>query len=182
MPKKLLRRYLPDHHTLKNHKHLQLFGRLLHDPNLWHLNRRSAAGAFSVGLFMAFVPVPFQMLLAAAGAIIVRVNLPISVALVWLTNPITMPPVFYAAYKLGAWLLGIPAHPLDFSMTPEWLAHEAATIWKPFLLGCLVMGTSASLAGYLTIRALWRLHIVRHLNRRRQARGIRQPADSTTAK
>lgn len=62
MPKRLIQRWLPDPATLKEHKHLRLFGKLLLDANLWHLNRRSAAGAFAVGLFMAWVPLPCQLL------------------------------------------------------------------------------------------------------------------------
>ncbi|MCE9969096.1 DUF2062 domain-containing protein, partial [Aeromonas salmonicida] len=89
MPKRIIKRWMPDQKTLKENKRLQLFGNLLLDNNLWHLNRRSAAGAFGVGLFMAWIPVPCQMLLAAGGAIACRVNLPLAVALVWLTNPIT---------------------------------------------------------------------------------------------
>ena len=58
MPKKLIKRYMPDHRQIREHKHLQLFGSLLHDPNLWHLNRRSAAGAFAVGLFVRLYPFP----------------------------------------------------------------------------------------------------------------------------
>ena len=74
---------------------------MFQDPNLWHLNRHSAAGGFGIGLFFAFWPVPFQMWLSAFAAIPLRVNLPLSVATVWLTNPITMPPIFYGAYKVG---------------------------------------------------------------------------------
>ena len=98
MPKRFLKRYMPKEHDIRNHKHMRYFGKLLHDPNIWHLNRRSVAGAFSVGLFMAMVPVPFQMILAAAAAIPCRVNLPISVGLVWITNPLTMPAIFYFCY------------------------------------------------------------------------------------
>ena len=78
MPKKFIKRLMPNHRTIREHKHLRFLGSLLHDPNLWHLNRRSASGAFAVGLFMAWVPVPFQMLLGAIGAIAFRVNLPLS--------------------------------------------------------------------------------------------------------
>ena len=66
MAKKLIRRFLPDAHKIRDHKHLRVFGTLLHDPNIWHLNRHSVAGAFAVGLFMAFVPMPLQMIPAAA--------------------------------------------------------------------------------------------------------------------
>lgn len=84
-------------------------GTLLHDPNLWHLNRHSVARAMAVGLFAAFIPIPLQMLLAAFLAISVRGNMPIAVSLVWLTNPITMPVVFFCTYMTGTWLMNIPA-------------------------------------------------------------------------
>jgi Uncharacterized protein conserved in bacteria len=91
MPKKFFQRYMPKRETLRDNKALRVFGSLLHDPNLWCLNRRSASGAFAVGLFMAFVPLPSQMIMAAGLAILFGVNLPLAVALVWVSNPITMP-------------------------------------------------------------------------------------------
>ena len=161
VPKQFIKRYLPDPHKIREHKHLRLFGQLLHDPNLWHLNRRSVSGAFSVGLFAAFVPVPFQMVLGAAGAIIWRVNLPISVGLVWLTNPVTMPPVFYFCYKLGTWILGTPLHEgITFELSFRWIMEELSTIWQPFLLGCFVSGVVSAVAGNVIIRLLWRLPAV----------------------
>ncbi len=66
MAKKTIQRFLPDPNKIRHHKSLKIFGKLLQDANLWHLNRRSARGAFAVGLFFAFIPVPFQMVLAAA--------------------------------------------------------------------------------------------------------------------
>lgn len=170
MPKKIIKRFMPDHHQVRNHKHLKMFGRLIHDPNLWHLNRRSASGAVAVGLFMAFVPVPFQMVLAAAGSIIARVNLPIAVALVWLTNPLTMPPVYYVTYKFGSWLMGRPAPDTEFELSYEWFANELEAIWQPFLLGSLMVGAISALLGFFLIRGLWRLRVVRHLRKKRDGR------------
>lgn len=170
MPKKLIRRYMPDHRTIREHKHLRFLGTLLHDPNLWHLNRRSASGAFAVGLFMAFVPVPFQMLLGAIGAIAFRVNMPLSVALVWITNPLTMPPMFYFAYKLGTWVLGTPGREFNFELSYDWLLTELGAIWEPFLLGCFISGVVSALIGYLTVRGLWRLHLVQHYRERKARR------------
>ncbi len=168
MPKKLIKKYMPDHRLIKEHKHLKIFGTLLQDGNLWHFNRRSVSGAFAVGLFCAFIPLPFQMVIAAAIAIIMRVNLPISVSLVWLTNPVTMPPIFYAAYKVGAFVLGQEAISSDYHMTTEWFSEQLHLIWQPFLLGCLISGIISALLAYASIRLLWRLYIVRHMKLRRQ--------------
>src|SRR6056300_1640659 len=138
MPKKTIRKYLPDHNTIKEQKFLKLFGSLLHDPNLWHLNRHSASGAFGVGLFFAFWPVPFQMWLAAMAAIPMRVNLPLSVATVWITNPLTMPPIFFLAYKIGSWVLGTSMQDFTFELSWAWLVESLSTIGPAFLLGCAI--------------------------------------------
>ena len=84
MAKNFIKKYLPDPDSIKNHQSMQIFGKLLHDGNLWHLHRRSARGAFAAGLFAALMPMPGQTVLAAALAIIFRCNIPIAVALCWL--------------------------------------------------------------------------------------------------
>ncbi len=173
MPKHFIRKITPDHHRIRSHPQLQVFGHRLHDPNLWHLNRRSASGAFAVGMFMAYVPLPFQMLFAAALAILVRVNLPLSVALVWVTNPITIPPMFYFAYRLGAWLLGVEPVDLEFQLDVNFLLAEMSEIWWPMLLGSLICGTILSALSYGAIRGLWRWHLVCELKKRRALRRAR---------
>ncbi len=167
MAKQFIRRITPDHETIRNHKHLQIFGELLHDANLWHLNRRSAAGAFAVGLFMAFVPVPMQMVFSAGLAILIRVNLPLSVALVWITNPITIPPIFYGCYLIGTWVLRQPPQDFDFSLSGEALWHSVELIWEPLLLGCLLCSTLSAIIGYFSVQWLWRWHILQQLKKRR---------------
>src|SRR5690554_5249096 len=160
MPRKFIRRIMPKHEAVKNSKSLKIFGSLLHDANLWHLNRRSASGSFAVGLFCAFIPVPFQMLIAAAAAISFRVNLPLSVSLVWISNPITMPVLFYFCYLLGAWLINAPSQPFAFELSWQWLAHSISTIGPAFLLGCLIMAVISGILGYFTISLLWRKSVV----------------------
>ncbi|MED5523893.1 DUF2062 domain-containing protein [Gallaecimonas pentaromativorans] len=170
MPKKTIKRFMPDHAKIRNHKHLKIFGSLVHEPNLWCLNRRSAAGAFAVGLFFAFVPVPFQMLLAAGGAILFRVNLPLSVALVWLTNPVTMPPIFYGVYKVGSLILGRHGDKFHFEPTWDWLVGSIETVGPAFLLGCLVCASVASLIGYFGISWLWRYSVAKSWQKRKEQR------------
>ncbi len=170
MPRRTLKKILPHHSKVTDNPMIQRLGPRLKDPGLWHINRRSVSGAVAVGLFAAFVPVPFQMFIAAIGAILFRVNILVSVVLVWISNPVTMPPLFYFCYRVGLWILGDPAgyHPFAFEPSFEWLLHELHYIWKPFLLGCLVVGSSAATIGYVTVRGLWRYLLVKHIHRRKR--------------
>ena len=160
MPKQFIKNLLPHHDKVRNHKHLRLFGSLMHDANLWHLNRHSVSGAFAVGLFMAFVPLPFQMVLAAATAILFRVNLPISVALVWVTNPITIPPMFYGAYWIGTLVTGDQATLKPFQFSWEWLQSLSNDILLPLLIGSMICATVSAILGYSLILWIWRWRAV----------------------
>jgi uncharacterized protein (DUF2062 family) len=171
MPKRFIRRFLPADHHIRDHKHLRIFGKLLHDPNLWHLNRYSVAGAFGVGLFCAFLPMPFEMVAAGLGAIVLRVNLPISVALVWLSNPFTWVPLYGAGYLLGARLLGLP--PVNFhDITLEWLLKQFGPLW----LGNVLLGLAVAGLSYVVVRGLWRMKVAADWQRRRKLRNRKTAA------
>lgn len=170
MPKKLIKRLMPDAHSIKTNKYLQIFGGLLHNANLWHLNRRSIAKAFAVGLFFAFIPVPFQMVLAAGIAILVHANLPISIALVWITNPLTMPAIFYVCYLVGAWIINAPAQKFEFHASWQWILDSLTTIGPAFLLGCLVCATFFSIIGFVGIHSIWRFSVAKEWNKRKNLR------------
>ncbi len=160
-----LKRISPSKSEISNHKHMRVFGDWLHDPNLWHLNRRSVAGAFAVGLFFMYMPPFFQMVQAGFAAIFLRVNLPISAALVWITNPITIPPMYYFAYVLGCWVLAKPPAPFDLDFWLNW--HNWLEILAPLSLGSLICAAVCSVTGYLVIEGLWRWNLGRQIRRRK---------------
>ena len=174
MPRKSLQRYLPSPAQVRKHKALKPIAHLLSNGEIWHLNRRSAAGAVFIGLFVAFLPIPMQMALAAVLAIASRCNLPISVALVWVTNPITIAPMFYFSYRLGAWLLEMEITAAAVDMNFSWLWTNLGTIGYPLLFGSLICGWVAGLSGFVATRLLWRLHVVRRWRKRRTALDARR--------
>ena len=165
---------MPSHEAIHSNKGLRFLRPLLKDPNLLHLNRRSVSGAVGIGLFMAFVPVPFQMALAAISAVFARVNLPIAVAMVWLTNPITIPPMFYFAYRVGVWLLGTPAYNFQFELSWKWLTESLGAVWEPFLFGCFFVGTVLAVIGSIGTRALWRFKVKQMWRHRQQQRLLKK--------
>ncbi len=174
MARKLIQRYLPDSGSIKENKYLRFLGGTMHNANLWHLNRRSAAMAFFVGIFCAFIPIPFQMVVAATLAVFLRCNLPLSVALVWITNPLTMPAIFYFTYKVGCYILHIPVSETPFELTLHGVGVELARIWKPLYLGSLVSGLIGGIFGYLLIRLYWRWNVVHHWRQRCKRRQEKQ--------
>ncbi len=155
---------------------VRFFGHTLQNKNLWHLNRYSVSWAVSVGLFVAYVPVPFQMLLAAAAAIVIGCNLPIAVTLVWVSNPVTMPPMLYAAYLLGAWILGLRAKNPAFELSWDWLITHWASIWQPMLLGSFIFGLSLAILGNIAVRLMWRIQVGKAWQRRKLRRKRKQQA------
>lgn len=160
MPRKFIKRFMPDHQKIRDQKCLRFLGTCLHNPSLWNLNRHSVAGAFLLGMICAFIPIPFQMVLAAALAVIFHVNIPISVVMVWLTNPLTMPPLYYFSYEIGQWLLGQPdVENFVFEPTLDWMLNLLEHNWQPFILGCMVTGVVLGLIGYFAIHLLWRSHV-----------------------
>lgn len=166
MIKNYLKKFSPNREKLQEYKILKIFGNFIHNPYLWHFNRSSVSKAFTVGLFVAWIPVPFQMALAALGAIIFNANLPLSVALVWLTNPITMPPLFLLAYIVGAKVLHIPIKAFHFELSMDFLTSLMGDILEPFLLGCLIFGILSAILGNIIIRLLWRYMVARSWQKR----------------
>ena len=167
MAKHLFKKYLPHPDVIIKNRWIKLLGPRLQEPGLWHINRKSCSGGVAVGVFFAFVPVPFQMLLAAIGAIIFRSNILVAVPTVWISNPLTMPPMFYFCYLVGAEILGSNIGSFEFELSFDWLLTSLSVIWQPFLLGCLVVGVIASAVSFMFVRLLWRYHILGHIKQRR---------------
>lgn len=167
MPRQLLKRYMPSPERIKQNKSLRFMGTMLHDPNLWHLNRHSVARAMAIGLFVAMLPIPMQMLVSAAVAMPARANLPISVGLVWLTNPVTMPAIFFTQYKIGTLLLGTPERTMPMELSLTWLAAEFQHIWQPLMVGSILIGSVLAMIGYSATMLYWRFWVSRNWQRRK---------------
>ncbi|GLQ31612.1 hypothetical protein GCM10007876_20910 [Litoribrevibacter albus] len=106
------------------------------------------------------IPMPFQMVPAAFLAFYLTANIPLSLGLVWISNPITMPPLFFATYKFGAWLLG--TEPVDsFEFTTEWLANGLSVVWQPLYFGSAVTGVILAITGYVTVQVVWRYRVIK---------------------
>lgn len=173
-----LKRFLPNPDVVRNNRWFAPFANTLLHPRLWHLNRRSAAGAVAAGLFCGLIPGPLQMLGAAICAVIFRVNLPLALLCTLYTNPFTIVPLYLAAFEIGQAVLGGSA---TFAAPPAmngdllgWI--PALTRWiiglgKPLALGLVMLASLLAALGYLIMRIGWRYWLMRAIRRRAIARG-----------
>ena len=141
---------------------------LLESSEYWSLNRRNVTRAFALGLLLAFVPLPVHMVLAALLALLLRLNIPAAVAGTLIVNPLTAVPIYILCYRVGRMLLSAPPQPFHFEATLHWLSTGLLPIWKPFLLGCLVVGTLTAVAGYILLGGIWHLSLVLKYHRRKR--------------
>lgn len=146
------------------------FRLLLEHPVYWTLNRRNVTRAFALGLLIAFVPIPVHFLLATIAALALRLNVPAAIFGTFLANPLTMVPMYMGAYWVGCYLLGIAHHNIAFEMSWDWLTTALLPIWKPFLLGCLALGTASAVVGYIVLGGIWYLSLVLKYHERKDAR------------
>ncbi len=158
-----LKRQLNRRDRSKHTKQLGWLGRFVSSEALWHVNRRSVARAAAIGLFSAYLPMPMEMVVAALLAIIFRANIPISVLLVWVSNPLTWLLLYGPPYLFGSWLLGYENIQLG-QLTVNILSQHIAALW----LGCVIVGTAMATGAYFTVHLLWRMDVVSDWEARRR--------------
>ena len=148
------------------------FQHMLHDHRLWGIRRKTVVPAFSLGLAVAFLPFPGHFLAAALAALALRVNIPVAALSTLVVNPVTVGPLFYFAYRLGAALLGLEPGPFEFELSMDWVRNVFMTVWLPLSIGCALLGSVAALLGYVILDGLWRYSIHDYKTRKRNGRKL----------
>jgi hypothetical protein len=171
-----LRDALPKPHQLREHRAVSWLGPALHHPRVWHLTRRGVALGVAIGVFFGLMVPLGQILLAAAAAVFLRANLPVAAFSTLETNPFTVAPIYFAAYRLGQALLGGEPAITEAAMEPP--LELEASFWRlwldrvvsagpPLVLGLAIFATGLSLAAYVAVDQTWRLLALRAWRRRR---------------
>ena len=117
-------------------------------------NRKSISKGVFVGLFWGFIPMPMQMLAVISSTPLVRFNVPIAISMVWLSNPITMPFMYYMEYLTGNFILGYEGI-TDVELTLDWFRNNWDSIVVPLYVGALFYSIIVSYTIYIIINRLW---------------------------
>ncbi len=169
MPRRIFVKVRPLATRMRDSWYFRMLGPRLTDSRLWSVNRRAITMAFGTAIAISFVPLPAHLLFGLIAAMIWRLNVPTMLATLLLLNPFTAVPIYYAAYRVGALLVGQPAGTFAFELSWTWLQTGLGTIWKPFLVGCLVCSVVGGYLAYQLLELIWRISTVNRLNAKRAA-------------
>jgi uncharacterized protein (DUF2062 family) len=118
------------------------------------VNRKSIVRGIFIGLFWGFIPMPMQMLAVLATTPFIKFNVPIAISMVWLSNPLTMPFMYYMEYKTGNLILG--SEGLDnIELTLSWFREHWDDIIVPLYVGTIPYSTVVSALIALLVNKLW---------------------------
>src|ERR1700685_434514 len=165
-----LKRITPDRHTLEKLWCLRPFKSIVLDRGCWTFHRHSVTRAFALGLFIAFIPptpLPVHLVTCVILGVLFRLNLPVLVATVFVSNPFTWLPQVAGSIWVGAKLLGLDLMPFLHAISHQTFWTDMNVLWPPLLLGALVLGLIAAASGYVLAQGVWRARVIYQLRRRR---------------
>jgi uncharacterized protein (DUF2062 family) len=168
---------------------------------LWSFRYAQVAPALYVGTIISLLPIyGLQIPAAILFALLLRANLPIFVALQFLTNWLTTVPLAYACYEIGRWSLHIfdvtidpltveQFHLFVHNLAEMRLAENGRMIGRVFLvtsLGAVILGSFLGTLFNMAYKLLtWRtriiLHKVRQIRERHREERQAQAKDAAPA-
>ncbi len=131
-------------------------------PEYLSTNRKMVSRAVLLGLFIAFIPMPMQMAAVLAFVPFFKFNVPIALAMCWLSNPLTMPPMYYMEYLTGSFFLGIKPEPVE--MTLEWFSNNIGDIFIPLYFGTAIYSVFGSITAYFIVNYFWKKSVHKERN------------------
>jgi uncharacterized protein len=161
IPRWSFKQWLPSRESILDHKALRRFKPWLTRAYLWHFSRHSVPGAVAIGLIAAMIPGPFQIISAGLLAIKCRLHLPTAIAATLISNPFTILPIYWLAYKLGALILQLP--PQSLSQLERVAREDFWSLWGvlgwPFVIGMPLLTLGSAALAYVLIQRIWILRV-----------------------
>jgi uncharacterized protein len=167
-------RYLKHPRKLRERPLMRWFARHFLDKRVWKPTQFTMSGGMAVGTFITMQLLPIQMPTATILSAIFRVNIPIALAMCWLSNPFTLPILVPLEYAVGKWFLSlyttVPTTPF-----PDHLPDSAVEAWMVLkehapvmLVGGIVLGAIFAVLAYLFTWGAWELHHRHEIAKRRR--------------
>lgn len=116
-------------------------------------SRKMISKGAAIGIFIAMIPIPFQMVIVLFLTPLTRFNVPIALVMCWITNPFTMPFIYYVEYLTGSFFLGMEVE--NVQITLEWFQNNFSDILIPLYVGAFFYSILFAWLIYYLITHLW---------------------------
>lgn len=170
------RRSMPTREGMARNRFVKPFAHRILHPALWRFTRRSVPRGVALGIATGILIPLGQIPASAALALPLRANVPAAALTTFITNPVTTPPLWIAAYWVGRRVLRldatIPGHPIaSHVVAPQgwmhWLYSEAGPATAA---GLLTIAAVSTLFGFIVSSIGWRWWVGRKWQKRRRFR------------
>ena len=148
----------------------------LADHQVFRFNRESLARGLALGMLCALIPGPFQLVFSLALCVWLGGNAIAAALATLFTNPVTIVPLYWVAYQMGAALLpgqhSMPTFAAPQGGLGEWalgLGEWIGTLGWPLLAGLPVLATLLAIHAYLLVQVLFLTPVIRRARRRGMA-------------
>ncbi|MHA3890997.1 DUF2062 domain-containing protein [Acinetobacter sp. GXMZU3951] len=176
MAKKFFQSWLPSPEKVNQLKFMRIFGQRTLNPVLWYVNRKSISQAVFIGTFWGILPVPFHSVFIVLTVLLIEVNLPLSLTLAWLSNPLTVVPILYLGFWLGSKIFQVNMIDQDMILGVlhqiiNWIknfghGHIDFHLAKILLTGLVLEALLAACLFYICTRVIWRWTVLRKWHKR----------------
>ena len=155
--------------------------------DVFSFTRHPLAKGVAFGLFCGLIPGPLQVLGASVLCILFRGNIIAGVVATFLTNPVTIIPLYVVAFHLGDAVL-----PGTHSI-PPWSGgnggasfFEALLTWVkamgwPLIVGLPLLALMLACTGYVLTQFLWLRPVMKRAKRRRASHETAKSSAITSA-
>ncbi len=163
-----LHKHLHELARVERYRVLRPFQHHFKRRSLWTLRRQSVSRGVAIGFFFAILTPVAQFVFALLAALLFRAHPLVAVASTLITNPFTLPFIYYYAYRIGSVLTGQDVPGADVRVSEEAATHAlevtgwipTLTTWFqsvgwPLIVGVLSLALTLALAGYLLVQTLW---------------------------
>jgi uncharacterized protein len=133
--------------------------------DVFSFRREPLARGLAFGMFCSLIPGPLQMLASLLACALFRANIIAAFAATIVSNPITIVPLYVAAFHIGAALLPGQADLAPISSvtsfsfgSTDWfmaLSTWVQSLGWPLVLGLPILGVLMALCAYALVQILW---------------------------
>jgi uncharacterized protein len=168
-------RHIPTRESMEANRWLRPIAHRVLAPRLWRMTRRSVPRGVALGLLTGILIPLGQIPAAAVLAFPLRANIPVAAATTFITNPITMGPLWLLAYQVGRWVLQVddvlPGDPVaDAADDIGWFHWLLAEAGPATVTGLATLSVLGAVTGFVVSTIAWRWWVARKWKRRSRQR------------